>query len=380
MKFGFFVFDLVPLVFAFLVFFFENGTAGSRVGIDFFANEVLLGVNDAVGKDGGLFFADRNFRGGRDLVFGIDVGGRSGTNFFGLGFDCFVGRLDGFGGSASEKPAGQTATRTARGASGSGLAGNARLRLIGLGLRFEARLFDYGCSFNWRLAAVFRERFAGEQNSLFGRIGGTNRPRRFAAAIVKFTARAAIVATAVGITTAATIMSTVGTAIGAAITATVWSSFTALPFATLWRSIFGWRKIASALAEIASATTATSTATAETASATAKLGTVAARATVATTLRATIAGPVRSSFTATVTTWRVTGRRTILRRIVLRRKVLRRGFVGLRLALVFRQRFVNPGSAGLGFFDMGANVVRLGGVIDRFVEGFRVVRLGGAAK
>jgi len=49
-------------------------------------------------------------------------------------------------------------------------------------------------------------------------------------------------------------------------------------------------------------------------------------------------------------------------RIVLRSVVWRSGFVGLRLTFVVSLNFVYAGSARLGFFDMGANVVSLSGV------------------
>jgi hypothetical protein len=57
---AFFVFFFVVLFILFFVFK-DGATARGGVGIDFFADQILLGVNDAVGENGGLFVADGGF-------------------------------------------------------------------------------------------------------------------------------------------------------------------------------------------------------------------------------------------------------------------------------------------------------------------------------
>jgi hypothetical protein len=148
-KFSFVFLDLVLIVFFVVV---EDGATGSGVGFDFFANQVLLGVNDAVGKSSGFFFADERLGNG-SIIFGIDIGGSGFAEFF-----LFAKReLFGFGRSAGKQPAGQATTGTPRSASGSGLAGHTRLRRIEFGFRFEPFGLGYGSrrgSFDGRPATI----------------------------------------------------------------------------------------------------------------------------------------------------------------------------------------------------------------------------------
>lgn len=149
-KFGFFFLDLFLIVF--LVFFFEDCAAGSGIGFYFLADQILLGVNDAVGKSGGFLFADQRLGNG-SIIFGIDVGGRGFAEFV-----LFAKReLFGFGRSAGKQPAGQATTGTPWSASGSGLAGHARLRRIEFGFRFESFGLGYWSrsgSFDGRPATI----------------------------------------------------------------------------------------------------------------------------------------------------------------------------------------------------------------------------------
>src|SRR5262249_61929719 len=115
-RFGFLEFVLfVRFLVGFFVFLFvfEDGAAAGRgVGIDFLASNVLLGVDQAGRKHGGFFVADRLVQGVGNaacVVFRIDIGFGGLVNLFSFGIHDFVGRLDGFGRSTSEKPAGQAA-------------------------------------------------------------------------------------------------------------------------------------------------------------------------------------------------------------------------------------------------------------------------------
>lgn len=352
-KFGFFFLDLL-IIFLF-VFFFEYGTAGSGVGFYLFADQILLGVNDAVGKSGGFFFADRRIGNG-SVVFRVDIGGSGFAEFF-----LFAGRkLFGFGRSAGKQPTGQSTTRAARSASRSGLTSNARLRRIQFGLRFEPFRLSYrsrsGC-LDRRPATIFGQRFTGKQKIVLAGFGWTGRTRSFGAAIVKRTARTTIfVAAAIGIATA-TIITAISTV--PAVTA-------AISFAALRRSVLGGRQIAtSALTEIApaTATTATAPTAPETAPAAPEVRTVATRTAVTTAIIATLSATTIASRTAITA-----GSRAVLGRIVVRSKILGSRFVGFGLALVFGNRLLDARSASFAFFDMGANVVRIGFVagISRF--------------
>lgn len=357
-KFSFFFLDLL-LIF-FFILFFEDGAAGSRIGFYFLADQILLGVNDAVGKSGGFFFADGRIGTG-SVVFRVDVGGSGFAKFF-----LFAGRkLFGVGRSAGKQPAGQSATRAARSPSRRGLTGNARLRRIEFGFRFEPFGLGYGSrsgSLDRRPTTIFGQRFAGKQKIVLAGIGWTGRTRSFGAAIVKLTARTTIfVAAAIGIATA-TIIATV-TAISA-----VPAVIAAIAFAALRRSVLGGRQIAtSALTEItpATATTAAAPAAPETAPAAPEVRTVATRtavtAAIITTISATIAS--RTAITA--------GSRAVLGRIVVRSKILGSRFVRFGLPLVFGNRLVDARSAGFSFFDMGADVVRIGFIagLSRFERG-----------
>jgi hypothetical protein len=152
---AFFIF-FFGVVFFILFFVFEDrAAAGSGVGFDFLADEILLGVNDAVGEDRSFFVADGGFGSGGDIALGIDIGiGRFAQPFF------FARRspFPGFGrisGRTGEQPTGQSAAGAARSAGRSRLAGDAGLRFIGFGLRFEAfRFRDGSRSFDRRLTAI----------------------------------------------------------------------------------------------------------------------------------------------------------------------------------------------------------------------------------
>jgi hypothetical protein len=133
-----------------------------------FAHFVLLGFNQAGGKCGCFFIADFAFfafiRSAIEVFFfGLVFGSGCGAKFFGLLASRFFSKLFGtFGWSASEQPTGQTAARTAWSIGRSGLTGDARLRFIRLGLRFEPFWFNDGsCSRRNRALAIFRERLAG---------------------------------------------------------------------------------------------------------------------------------------------------------------------------------------------------------------------------
>jgi hypothetical protein len=156
---AFFVFFFVVVLFILFILFFvfkDGATARGRVGIDFFADQILLGVNDAVGENGGLFVADGGFRYGGNVAFRVDIGIRRLAHLF-----LFMGRsaFHRFGrisGRAGEQPAGQSAARTARRAGWGRLTGNTRLRFLGFGLRFETLRFDNGSGgFDRRFAAIF---------------------------------------------------------------------------------------------------------------------------------------------------------------------------------------------------------------------------------
>jgi hypothetical protein len=168
-KFGLFFLDLF-LIFLF-VFFFENGAAGSGVGFYLFADQILLGVNDAVGKSSGLFFADGRIGNG-SVVFRVNIGGSGFAEFL-----LFAGRkLFGFGRSAGKQPTGQSATRAARSAGRSGLTSNARLRRIQFGLRFKPLRLCYGSrsgSLDRRAATIFGQRFTGKQKIVLAGFGWT---------------------------------------------------------------------------------------------------------------------------------------------------------------------------------------------------------------
>lgn len=94
------------LVLFFDLIFLEDGATGRGVGFDFFANEVLLGVDDAGGENACFFVADGNvgsFGSGRSVILRVDVDfGRSANFLFldGRGFGS-IGR------GAGKKPAGQ---------------------------------------------------------------------------------------------------------------------------------------------------------------------------------------------------------------------------------------------------------------------------------
>ena len=267
-------------------------------------------------------------------------------------FRCF----NAFRGRASEEPAGQSASRTTRSVCRSRLAGNARLRFFRFNLRFEAfRLGNRSrrSCFRYRTPAIFRERFARQYKRFFRGIGWRGRTRSVGTAIVKVTAGATIVATALRIATAA-ISTAVSTTIAAA------------RFAALWRSVLGRRKIACAsLAESAATAPAASAATttaSKTSSAAAAAKTLPITATVT---AAAIAASVATSLTTPVTgAARAVARRwTILGGVVAGSKILRSGFVRIGLALffeMFNMRFFDTWSARFGFFDMRMHVVLLG--------------------
>jgi hypothetical protein len=152
---AFFVFFFVVLFILFFVFK-DGATPRGRVGIDFFTDQILLGVNDAVGENGGLFVADGGFGCDGNIAFRVDIGVRRLAHLF-----LFMGRSPGhsFGrisSRAGEQPAGQSAARTARRAGRGRLTGNTRLRFLGFGLRRETLRFDNGSGgFDRRFAAIF---------------------------------------------------------------------------------------------------------------------------------------------------------------------------------------------------------------------------------
>ena len=90
------------------LFLFKNGAASCRVGVDFFANEVLLGVDDACGENGCFLFTDRNFTCCGDFVFRINVCGIGFANFFRFGLGKLARWLNRFRRSAGEEPTGQS--------------------------------------------------------------------------------------------------------------------------------------------------------------------------------------------------------------------------------------------------------------------------------
>ena len=153
---AFFVFFFVVVLFVFFFVFKDGATACGGVGIDFFADQILLGVNDAVGENGGLFVANGGFRYGGNVAFRVDIGIRRLAHLFlfmGRGAFHRFGRISG---RAGEQPARQSAARTARRAGWSRLTGNTRLRFLGFGLRFETLRFDNGSGgFNGRFATIF---------------------------------------------------------------------------------------------------------------------------------------------------------------------------------------------------------------------------------
>jgi hypothetical protein len=255
--------------------------------------------------------------------------------------------FDAFGGSAGEKPTGQSATRTARSVCWSRLAGNARLRFVRFNLRFETfRLRDWSTcgGFQHWPPAILRERFARQYKRFFRGIGWRGWTRSVRTAIVKVTPRATIVA-------ATTIRIAAASAIATPVAATVWATVAAARFA-LWRSVLGRRKVAcAALAESAATARAASAATTATkpapSAASAKLRPIAS---VASAIASAVAASARA----------VTWRRAVLGGIIAGRKILRSGLVRIRLTLFFGVTFVNSGSAGFRFFDMCMHVVRLG--------------------
>jgi hypothetical protein len=267
-----------------------------------------------------------------------------------------------FGWSASEQPTGQAAARTAWSIGRSGLTGDARLRFIRLGLRFEPFWFNDGsCSRRNRALAIFRERLAGQHKRFFSGINGRGRTRSVGTAIIEITPRAAIFV-------AATIRIATTTAIASAVAATIWAAVTAA-ILTLRGSVFRWRKIASALAEPAASATSAVPASAapEAASAAAPAKVLAVTAAVSATIRAAIAAAIR----AAVTAWSITGRRTVLGRVVARSEILRSRFVRIGLTLVFCMNFIDTGGAWFGFFHVGVNVVmhsvRIAGFTNKFL-------------
>ena len=100
---GFLLVEFSFLAF-FIIFFFKDGATGGGVGLDFFADKILFGVDDAGGKDACFFVADSDvgsLQHKRSVILGVNVG-------FG-GFANFLfpeGRSFGsVGGSAREEPA-----------------------------------------------------------------------------------------------------------------------------------------------------------------------------------------------------------------------------------------------------------------------------------
>jgi hypothetical protein len=362
-------FGLSPFVNFFFLFFdfvfLKNRAAGSRSGRNFLANQILFGFDDAGGKQFGFFFADVHFRSGfrfggarRSFFVLVRLRGCRASDFvrkiFGDGLIRFRG-FDAFGGSAGEKPTGQTAARTARSVCWSRLAGNARLRFVRFNLRFEAfRLRDWstcGGFRNWP-PAILCERFARQYKRFLGRVrwASWRGSARSIAAIIEVTPWTTIVTAAIRIAAAA---SAISTAVSATIRATV-----AAARVTLWRSVLGWGKIAcaAALAETAATATAASASATATKSApsaaSAKLWPVAS---VATAIASAITAAARA----------ITWRRAVLGGVVARSKILRSGLVRIRLTLFFayvahRLSFVNAWSAGFRFFDVCMNVVRFG--------------------
>ena len=89
----------------FIIFFFKDGTTtGGGVGLDFFADKILFGVDDAGGKDTCFFVADSDvgsLQRKRSVILGVNVGFGGFVNFLFL-----EGRSFGsVGGSAREEPA-----------------------------------------------------------------------------------------------------------------------------------------------------------------------------------------------------------------------------------------------------------------------------------
>src|SRR5579859_7854305 len=197
----------------------------------FFAHFVLLGFDQAGGKGSGFFVADFRFfalvRSAIEVFFfGFVFGGGCGANFFALlAAGVFSMLFGAFGGSASEQPTGQAATRTARRIGGSRLASDARLRLIRLGLRFEPLGFNDGSSsYRQRTLAIFRERLAGQHKRFFRGICGSGRTRSVGTAIVEVTPWAAIfVAAAIRITATTAIATTISAAIRTAVTTAIFT-------------------------------------------------------------------------------------------------------------------------------------------------------------
>ncbi len=153
---AFFVFFVV--VDRFILFFvFKDGpTACGGVGIDFFADQILLGINDAVGENGGFFVADGGFGCGGNIAFRVDIGIRRLAHLFLFMERSAFHSFGGISGRAGEQPAGQSAARTARCAGWGWLTGNTRLRLFGFGLRRETLRFDNRSGgFDRRSAAIF---------------------------------------------------------------------------------------------------------------------------------------------------------------------------------------------------------------------------------
>src|SRR5258708_24824358 len=313
-------FRLSPFVNFFFLFFdfvfLEDGAAGSGCGRNFLANQILLGFNDAGGKQFGFFFADVHFRSGfrfarfaaqRSFLVLIRLRGCRATHFirkiFGDGlirFRCF----DAFGGSAGEKPTGQSATRTARSVCRSRLAGNARLRLVRFYLRFEAFRFhersSCRCFRHWP-PAILRERFARQYKRFFRGIGWRGRTRSVGTAIVDVTQRATVVAAAT-IRIAAT---------ASAISTTIRATVTAAKLA-FCRGVLGWSKITctSALSET------TATATAASAATTASKSAPSAASTKLWSVAATSAVAASAAPAFTLAARAVTWRRAILGRAV----------------------------------------------------------------
>ena len=77
MKLGFLFFDLILIVF---FVFVEDRATGSRVCLGFFAQEILLGVDQTSREDVGFLIADGRLDGVRNFSFRIDVGGRGSAN------------------------------------------------------------------------------------------------------------------------------------------------------------------------------------------------------------------------------------------------------------------------------------------------------------
>jgi hypothetical protein len=342
---------LLTFLLFFLGFFFEDRATGDSIGLCYFAEFVLLRVNQAGGKRSALVFAEFGpvavfpFIGSSlSILHGLDFFFVEFGNVLSFGLGLFAFDFGGLGTGSGEEPAGKGGTRAAKGGS---CAGNdcsaARLNVFrNVWLWLVNVFFDRrdGCG-GHRAIAELRERFAGKKDFVFDRTGGTRRRAGLAVTAdlrpiaAEISARAALVK-AGAITTPRLV---------AAIVA----------FATLRRCVFRRREIPSARCSGTPAATA-ATSAAETSA-----------AAIAATVSATISTAIEvAAATATATLRRpaaVTRRRLVLRRVVLWREILRRRFIRIGLAFIVKLLGVlgvawrGVFAGRVNFFDVRADFV-----------------------